>query len=72
MPDDAHPLSTTKFILSKIVACGLLILGLGFIGVGLSGEEKQTPFKAIGVGSALALAGVVVLLLKKNGKFFWQ
>jgi len=71
MPSSVTMNETTKFVLSKIIACGLLYLGLSLVWLGF---DPRTPnrFIAIGLGLALSLPGAVILLVKRNGKFLWQ
>ena len=53
---------TTKFVISKIVACVLLYIGLNLIWLGFDPHTLRR-FVAIGLGLALSLAGAVILLL---------
>ena len=53
-----------KFILSKLVACGLFILGLNLLWLGFCGiagtEHVRAPFIAVGFGLGLSVFGFVI------------
>jgi hypothetical protein len=65
-----------KFILSKLAASGLLILGLNLLWLGFCGiagtEHVRVPFVAVGFGLGLSIFGFVILSLRRDGTFWWQ
>jgi hypothetical protein len=61
-----------KVVFCKIVAGGLLFLGVSLVWLGISGITGErlvrAPYKALGFGLALCFLGLVILLLERDGK----
>lgn len=65
-----------KFLLWKLVAGGLLFIGINLLWLGISGlsgyRHVHAPSRAIVFGLMISAFGALVMLLKRNGKFLWQ
>jgi hypothetical protein len=65
--------STTKVVFWKIVAIGLLFLGVNLLWLGVSGIKGEQlvarPFVALGFGLAACFLGLVILFPRLASKF---
>jgi CDP-diglyceride synthetase len=66
------PVSIGKYVVGKIGGVCFLVAGVGLISMGVSDDTIRAPIRAVTIGLALLAFGVVLLAVKRNGKFIWE
>ena len=75
MPEPNPVVPIGKFIFWKVIGACFVAVGLGLVGIGISGFSDPSvaaPIKAITIGLGLSAFGGIILVIKRNRKFIWQ